>query len=1142
MKIEAVRIGGYGRLARRELELNEGVTVLFGRNEAGKSTTLQFIRAMLYGIPGRANSAERYEPLQGGTHGGVLTARDDNGALWTIRRYASGGEGPGRVEKLHIAVSHADGKAEELNQAELERRLLGGLSAGMFRQLFAVSLDELQELGALQSGEMSSYLFHAGMGGGGEIMRAEKRLQQEAEKLYKPRGRVQEAARILQSIEKLEGEVAESRSYLPRYNANTLALETVEQKLSQMKAAGELAAARLSKLRKAQEIRELWLKWSEGRLELKELPVIPAFPENGAERWRALEAERHSLQSTVFRLERLQAELEAGLSANPPDPLLMQQGPLLEALDRRRSSYEDKRAERQQIQAELAALHGQLERVLRGIGAGWNRAKLAGFTAAAADREAARRYAASFAGYDRQMETRGAELLSLRARAAAADAALQAAERQLAREHASGEADFAGLAPRSPRELLQLWDELQQAAERWREALLGTGGGASAPRRSDTAGGSRPGGDQRRAARYRRLLQAGAALTLLLPPALWLTGAPPVSVWSALGLLAAADLWLWSALRAAGADQAPPPAPSGGEAGKAAAEMLRLRGLLLSGAERESGGRAASPDAGGLEAGMKELRRLMEGWNAWRQRLERSSAEVESCRTALAVLTGQERVLAGEMEQAEAGFTELAARYEEWLRGRGLPEGLSPDSLPDLFALAEQGHELLRQESKWTQRLRGLEAECTAYEQEGMKLLAEAEAARAEQEVSADAADSNGRLSQPVADSPVPLPDPANAVSAISSAVPANPANAVSADSSAVPADPANAVSAISSAVPANPANAVSADSSESLLTRLALRKREWEELKAELLRRESMEARLAEVREELAAARREQADWNERSVKLLEEGGAEDGEDFLRRSAAWLRRAELTRSIRQWELAMFGGWEEQGRAELLDLLAHHDARGLAQEHLAAEEAAADLEEERSALLQQRGKLLQEREELAERCREDMALQQLEEQRAALRQLAGQYAVTALAAELIGRTRRIYEQEKQPQVLQLASVYFAKLTHGEYRRIVMTLGHKELKAEHKDAGLLDSGLLSRGTAEQLYLAIRLALAETMGSKVKLPLFFDDLFVNFDEHRLRAALALLGELSATRQIVMMTCHRHVAEAVANILPAADIISV
>ncbi|MEK4517036.1 AAA family ATPase [Paenibacillus sp. FSL H8-0122] len=1102
MKIDLLRIGGYGRLAQREIGLNEGVTVLFGRNEAGKSTTLQFIRAMLYGIPGRGNPAERYEPLQGGTHGGVLEARDESGALWTIRRYASGGAGPGRAEKLQIAISHPDGRTEELNQAELERRLLGGISRSMFRQLFAVSLDELQELGTLQSGEMSSYLFHAGMGGGGEIMRAEKRLVQEAEKLYKPRGKVQEAARILQSIGKLEQEVAESRSYLPRYNGNTLALEAAEQQLEQMKLDRELAGARLMKLRKAQDIRELWLKWSEGRLELEELPVIASFPDNGAERWRSLTADLRSLQGAAFRLERLTAELTAELAANPPDPLLAEQGPALEALDRSRSSYEDKRAEQQRLAAELTALREQLERLLRSIGAGWDTAALAGFTPAAADREAARRYAGSFAGYDRQMEARGAELLSLRARKAAAAAALQAAERLLAQEHASGAADFAGLAARSPRELVQLWDELQQAAERWREAQLGPEGGASAPRRQGPAGGSRPGVNGRRAARYRRFLQAGAALTLLLPPALWLTGAPPVSVWSALGLLAAADLWLWAALRAAGAAVSPPE-QGGGAAGKAAAEMLRLRGQLLSGAERESS-KASSPDAGGLEAGMRELRRLMEAWGTWRQRVDRQAAEAEACRTELERLSGQEQVLTGELEEAEARFTELAARYEEWLRQRRLPEGLSPDGLPDIFALAEQGHELLRQEAKWSARLSGLAAECALYEQEGLKLLAAA---------------GTGRIDS--------IPFIADQQS-----LPASPLT----EQHRLPAtNPAAQYTAPTPTAPRHPTPAA-------LLTWLELRKREWDQLKAELLRRESVEARLAEVREELAANHREQAELNLRCSKLLEEGGAEDGEQFLRRSSAWLRRIEVTRSVRQAELAMFSGWDDEGRAELLSLLTHLDAGRLAQERQAAEEAAAELEEERSALLEQRGKLLQEREALTKRGKEDTALQQLEEQRAALRNLAGQYAVTALAAELMGRTRRIYEQEKQPQVLQLASVYFAKLTHGEYRRIVMTLGHKELKAEHKDAGLLDSGLLSRGTAEQLYLAIRLALAETMSSKVNLPLFFDDLFVNFDEHRLHAALALLGELSASRQIVMMTCHRHVAEAVAGIIPAAAIISV
>ncbi|AIQ57781.1 hypothetical protein PBOR_13185 [Paenibacillus borealis] len=1075
MKIESIRIDGYGRLAQRDMELNEGVTILFGRNEAGKSTTLQFIRAMLYGIPGRAYPAERYEPLLGGTHGGVLNARDDTGALWTIRRYTAGGEGPGRGEKLQIGLHYPDGSTEELNQAELERRLLGGISRSMFRQLFAVSLDELQELGALQSGEMSSYLFHAGMGGGGEIMRAEKRLVQDAEKLYKPRGKVQDAAKILQSIEKLEREVAESRSYLPRYNENTLALEAVEQKLSQMKGARELAGDKLHKLRKAREIRELWLKWCEARLELSELPVIASFPEAGVERWKSLEGDLRGLQSAAFRLERLQAELEADLAANPPDPLLEQQGPALEALDRKRGSYEDKLTERQRLTGELAALGEHLQRILRSMGTGWSAAELAGFAASAADREAARRYAASFAGYDRQMETRGAEMLSLRARTAAAGAALQAAERQLAQGHASGAADFAGIAKRSPRELLQLWDELQQAAERWREALLGgTAGGAEVPRRRGTsAGGSRPGGNGRRAQRYRRLLQAGAALTLLLPPALWLTGAPPVSAWSALGLLAAADLGLWAAMRAAAAVN-PPPAHGGGEAGKAAAEMLRLRGLLLSVAEPESG----IQDASGLEAGMKELRRLMEAWSAWRQRVERMAAEAEACRSELAQLAGQERVLAEELDHAEASFTELAARYEEWLRQRGLPEGLSPDSLPDIFALAEQGNELLRQQGKLSLRLSGLESEGAAYEQEGMKLLRDTEAAAGARRDHSSVALASTQAS----------PDPL------------------------------------------------------SLLTWLELRKREWEQLKAELLRRENTEARLIEVHEELAANRSGQEELNRRSSKLLQEGGAVDGEQFLRRSAAWLRHIELTRSVRQWELAMFGGWDQEGKGELLRLLEHQDARMLEQELMAAEEAVLSLEEERSSLLQQRGKLLQEREDLRGRCMEDSALQQLEEQRAALRNLAGQYAVTALAAELMGRTRRIYEQEKQPQVLQLASVYFSKLTHGEYRRIVMTLGHKELKAEHKDAGLMDSGLLSRGTAEQLYLAIRLALSETMSSQVNLPLFFDDLFVNFDEHRLRAALTLLGELSVSRQIVMMTCHRHVAEAAAGIIPAAAVISV
>lgn len=1082
MRIEHLQIHGFGRLHNREIHLTDGVTILYGRNEAGKSTTLQFIRSMLFGIPSRGNPTERYEPIHGGLHGGILKARDSNGALWTIRRHTAGGEGSGRNEKLNITVNHPNGTMQELGQAEMERLLLGGISRSMFHQLFAVSLDELQELAALQSEEMSSFLFHAGMGGGGTIMRAERRLVQEAEKLYKPRGKLQEAAKIVQAIEKLERQMAESRSYLPRYNGNIAALKVMESELDQLEQQRKLTGDKLVILRKAQDVRELWLKWSDATLELQGLPMISTFPEDGATRFQALEGEIRNAQGAVARYERLQSELTAELEQNPPDTLLTAQGPALERLDRHRSSYENLRAERQRLEGELIALNEHLQRILRGIDVSWSAAELTAFSGAAADREAARRFAAAFASYDRRMEAEGTARQTLRSRLAAASASLQAAERALAREHATGAESFAQLAPRSAREVLQLWDELQQTAERWREAQLseglqrGTGAGSDGP------------SAQRMATLYRRLLWAGAALTVLLPTALWLTGAPPVSAVLAIGLLGAADLALWAGLSGARRPEASPPG-HGGDVGTAAAEMLRLRGLLLSGAGPESvitpGRRSAapgsSPDAGGLEASMRELRRLMEAWTAWRQRIERYAAERDACRTELETLAGQEKLLAEEMSRAEMAFTQTAEQYEGWLRERKLPEGLSPEGLPDIFAMVEQGNELLRQENKLSLRLKELEDECNVFEEELLALIYES---------GTDPLDESG----------------------------------VAATSFDIDPQDGQRRSALT------------------LLSWLELRKRAWDELKKDLIRREGIQSRLQELLEELKESHRVLGELREQRDLLLHEGGAAGGEDFLRRSAAVQRRSELNKSIRQWELAMFGGWEDERVAALQVLLDHHDASALQKERTAAEELAVREEEMWNTLLEQRGKLLQEREYLKERCMEDSVIQQLEEQRAALRIVADKYAVAALTAELIGRTRRIYEQEKQPQVLLLASDYFSKLTQGEYKRVVMTLGHKELKAEHKDAGLLDSGLLSRGTGEQLYLSIRLALAETMSRQVSLPLLFDDLFVNFDEARLHAALSLLGELSVSRQIVMMTCHKHVAEAAARIIPTGAVISV
>jgi uncharacterized protein YhaN len=81
--------------------------------------------------------------------------------------------------------------------------------------------------------------------------------------------------------------------------------------------------------------------------------------------------------------------------------------------------------------------------------------------------------------------------------------------------------------------------------------------------------------------------------------------------------------------------------------------------------------------------------------------------------------------------------------------------------------------------------------------------------------------------------------------------------------------------------------------------------------------------------------------------------------------------------------------------------------------------------------------------------------------------------------------------------------------------------------------------LSRGTVEQLYLALRLALIQAYHQKgVNLPLVLDDTLVNFDHRRARQAVRLLQEMSASHQLLLFTCHPHIVNLVSDTLgPAA-----
>lgn len=159
---------------------------------------------------------------------------------------------------------------------------------------------------------------------------------------------------------------------------------------------------------------------------------------------------------------------------------------------------------------------------------------------------------------------------------------------------------------------------------------------------------------------------------------------------------------------------------------------------------------------------------------------------------------------------------------------------------------------------------------------------------------------------------------------------------------------------------------------------------------------------------------------------------------------------------------------------------------------------------------------------------EELQLEQ-EMLRAKALNLATKWTSMKICRWAIEQVSRKYELERQPEVLKLASRYFAAITEGRYQRVYAPIGMQEVKIETADGEVLSPPQLSQGTVEQLYLAIRFALAVQIArEKVEIPLFADDILVNFDHFRLVNTVDLMKELSRQHQIILLTCHQRIAD--------------
>ena len=163
---------------------------------------------------------------------------------------------------------------------------------------------------------------------------------------------------------------------------------------------------------------------------------------------------------------------------------------------------------------------------------------------------------------------------------------------------------------------------------------------------------------------------------------------------------------------------------------------------------------------------------------------------------------------------------------------------------------------------------------------------------------------------------------------------------------------------------------------------------------------------------------------------------------------------------------------------------------------------------------------------------------------------AKEFAMLTLAKSVLEKTIKDYRKTNQGPLLIKANAYLKTLTNNSLAAIVPTDadGKKSLellrpgsedievihfKSKDIEAGK-DTNFLSDGTADQLFLALRLAGIENNLEKLEepLPVILDDILINFDDARALSTLRCLAEFSNKTQVILFTHHQHLLKLVSG----------
>ena len=139
---------------------------------------------------------------------------------------------------------------------------------------------------------------------------------------------------------------------------------------------------------------------------------------------------------------------------------------------------------------------------------------------------------------------------------------------------------------------------------------------------------------------------------------------------------------------------------------------------------------------------------------------------------------------------------------------------------------------------------------------------------------------------------------------------------------------------------------------------------------------------------------------------------------------------------------------------------------------------------------------------------------------------------TTYAMALIEDIARDKHARIAPKLAESASIHLSKITDGAYDELLINRD-MNISVRIPETNILNENperTLSKGTVDQVYLALRLSLLQSISDAGEAaPMLLDDPFANYDDKRLALTMGLLEEIAHTYQVILFTCREDVGVA-------------